>query len=274
MVYAGNLPATPGIIIGEFSKASTPATNVFKSAPLTALRTTLQITESDNTVGVMDEAITLYGNEYSNAVDEQDAPKPSNFNENLGLLRNGTELMLERRQPTSNSDTLFLKMWNMEKKAYQFTFSPENVASLPFKFAGLADRYLNTLTPVSLGEPTTIKFKVDGNAASSNPQRFMVVLSKDKLSDAITSEKGSFKVLPNPVNGRTIQLQFINQPKGKYIIQLVNSLGQVMYKTEVQHTDGSESVTLTLKNNIAKGPYQLHISNSGNKFKTTIQVFK
>ncbi|MCY7421507.1 MAG: T9SS type A sorting domain-containing protein [Chitinophagaceae bacterium] len=272
MVQAFDPTKDAHIIIGEYSKASTPSANVFRSAPISALRTTLQIEESDKSESTLDEAMVSYGQNFSNTIDDLDAPKPSNFTENLSLLHNGTELMLERRQPTANTDTLFFKMWNMEKKAYQLKFTPENFASLPYRYAGLADKYLKTFTPVSLSEPTNIKFKVDGNAASSNPQRFMVVLSKDKLSNAITSGKGSFKVLPNPVNGRTIQLQFINQPKGIYAIELVNSLGQIMYRNQVQHPEGNEVIEITFKNNIAKGMYQLHMSGAGTTVKTTLPL--
>ncbi len=262
------------LVIKETDKSAVPAVNNFKSSnPEKGLRVALQTIENDNTTAVTDEAFTTYGGTYANDIDAMDIFKLSNIKENLGLARNGKELMLERRQIIAGSDTIFLKMWNLEKKAYLLRFTPENISSLPCKYGYLADNYLNSIEPISLAEPTSIKFKVDGNDASFNAQRFMVILSNDKLSEPITSA-GSFKVTPNPINGRSIQLQFINQPQGRYNIQLVNSLGQVMYKNQVQHTDGSESVTLTLKNNIAKGPYQLHISNSGNNFKTTIQVFK
>ncbi len=267
-----NSNGQPGTLTINESAQTNPITNVFRSSnPTKALRVGLLVTEKDNNTATLDEAMASYGNSFSNLVDEMDALKPANFTENIGLVRNEKDLMLERRQTVADRDTLFLKMWNLQKKEYVIRFSPENLSLLPTRYGYLADNYLNTIKPISLAEPVNIKFNADGSAASINERRFMVILSNNILKDAITSV-GSFKVLPNPVNGRSIQLQFINQPKGSYNIQLVNSLGQVIYKNQVQHPEGNEIVPIRLKSNLVNGMYQLQISNPVAKFKTSLPV--
>jgi hypothetical protein len=205
-----------------------------------------------------------------------DPVKLTNINENLGIIRDGQTLMIERRQEVAGNDTIHLKLWNtVPSESYLFQFSPENLSSLSLVSAVLEDKYLHTTTPISLTDVTKVNFSVSANdASSSGPDRFMIVLSTGKpvLPADITSGKSTIKVLQNPITGKSISIQFVDQPKGTYNIVLVNNIGQVMYKGQIKHQGGVSTQKLQLGNRIVKGVYQLRVTNEQAKLKSVIPV--
>jgi hypothetical protein len=83
--------------------------------------------------------------------------------------------------------------------------------------------------------------------------------------------KSDIVINPNPVTGNLFSLQFVNQPKGKYAVQLINSLGQELYRSEFNHAGGSATQIIQLNNKVAKGIYQLQITSG--EAKITRQLF-
>lgn len=84
--------------------------------------------------------------------------------------------------------------------------------------------------------------------------------------------KQNIAVNPNPVTGTSINLQFNNQPKGTYTIKLFNNRGQQVYNRKIEHTGGSSSQMLDIKNMLMKGIYQLRISGASKSY--TQQIIK
>ena len=64
-------------------------------------------------------------------------------------------------------------------------------------------------------------------------------------------------VYPNPVSDGNINLQFINQPKGMYVIRLINKSGQVIMIKQIEHAEGSSAETLQMDKTLAHGTYLL-----------------
>jgi len=89
-----------------------------------------------------------------------------------------------------------------------------------------------------------------------------------KLSQLLLVKSGkaapSFTVYPNPVTDHTATLQFSNKDKGLYQLQLINTAGQTVYKTQVQHHGGNGSYLLLPDAGIAPGQYILQLSQPGN----------
>src|SRR5690242_12139058 len=57
---------------------------------------------------LVDGTGVLYSNEYSAGVDEYDAGKLSNFNENICFFRDGQKLAIEARPVPKQADSLFI----------------------------------------------------------------------------------------------------------------------------------------------------------------------
>ncbi|HWH63243.1 MAG TPA: hypothetical protein VNS50_08215, partial [Ginsengibacter sp.] len=71
-------------------------------------------------------------------------------------------------------------------------------------------------------------------------------------------------VYPNPLVNNTIQLEFVSMPAGKYEIQLINKLGQVIESKEIQHTgNGSGTEAVPIKAFAPHGVYRLEIIKPG-----------
>jgi hypothetical protein len=77
-------------------------------------------------------------------------------------------------------------------------------------------------------------------------------------------------IYPNPVTNGIINLQFINQPAGKYGIRLMNQLGQIIVSKQIQRTEGSDAQTIEWDYRLAHGIYQLEITKPGGK----VQIIK
>ena len=71
--------------------------------------------------------------------------------------------------------------------------------------------------------------------------------------------KPAFTISPNPVEGSTVNVQFKNQPQGRYNIRLLSSIGEVIFTSIAEHAGGSSTQILNLPTMIARGTYQLEI---------------
>jgi Secretion system C-terminal sorting domain len=130
---------------------------------------------------------------------------------------------------------------------------------------------LHTAIPVSLSSTTEVPFMVTADAASQNPDRFRVVFAfGNKTIDNSITTKSRMTAYPNPLSGRTINLQLVDQPKGTYRAVLVNSAGQTVFEGRIQHQGGTATHALQLTNKLAKGVYQIQVA--GGEGRTTLQV--
>lgn len=133
-----------------------------------------------------DVAVSVFNNNYSNAVDVNDAVKLSNTGINMGISRDGKTLSIESRQPVSVTDTIYFNLWNLTQQSYKLEFVPNN-----FNAAGLTaylqDNYLNTSTAIDLSSKASISFTVDANAASSAANRFRLVFANNSPVPVIYS---------------------------------------------------------------------------------------
>ncbi len=354
--------AAGSLVIKETDKSTGGSDNVSRTSGVSQnLRVNLLVNNTDNTTSVADGVLSSYSTDFSNTVDDMDAVKMTNFNENLGIVRNGQTLTVERRSAISLSDTIFLKLWNTAQTSYHLQFDPSNFSSSAIAVY-LVDNYQHTSTPVSMSSISDVDVTVTANAASAAADRFMVVFKAtstlpvnfttikayqqnsnvqvdwnvatesnilsyeiEKSSNGVMFTKagtvaakannntavaynwidvapyvgnnyyrikavtltGDVKytqvvnvktakgrreitAYPNPLIGRTINIQLVNQPAGTYTVELMNNIGQVMYRSQIKHLGGSSAQTLDLDNKPAQGVYQMKISNGDTK--KTIQI--
>ena len=107
----------------------------------------------------------------NNGFDKYDVKKGTNFGENFGIIKNGIDLVVERRSLSSAGDTVFFSMSRLKRINYKLEINPSNIND-PLLSAFLEDKYKATLTPVSLTDITSYNFTVDAAAASD---RFRIV---------------------------------------------------------------------------------------------------
>jgi hypothetical protein len=126
------------------------------------------------------------------------------------------------------------------------------------------------------GTVTAINSKVynwfDATPNNGNNYYRIKVINKDNTSSysnvvnvKMGNTKGDIAVYPNPVKGNVINVQFTDQEKGTYNVQLFNNLGQQVYTSRIVHQGGSASEALQLNSALSKGVYQLVITTGDRK---------
>jgi hypothetical protein len=187
------------------------------------MRGTLFLIDNTGNSILLDGNLTVYDNQYSNAVDGYDIWKFSNFGENMGLLRDAANLVIERRSRVLSSDTTFFRLWNLQQRHYRMQIITENMQQDNFS-AVLRDSYLGTDTPVSLNDTTDLDFFVTTQAGSYASNRFSFIYSSANL-------------ISLPVTFTAITA--VRQADGVLISwQVENEAGVIKYQVE-KSTDGS-----------------------------------
>jgi hypothetical protein len=123
---------------------------------------------------IADGNVVVFGNDFSNEFDGDDALKITSAGENFDLKRNGKLLSIEARSPIINTDTIYYNISHLAQKTYQLRFAPENMESNGME-AFLVDQFLNTTIPVSLTDSTFINITISSNAVSAAAGRFKVI---------------------------------------------------------------------------------------------------
>ena len=91
----------------------------------------------------------------------------------------------------------------------------------------------------------------------------------------VTTENRNPQIVihPNPIIEGTVNLKFINQPKGLYNVRLLNTVGQVILSKQIQHEQGSNIYNIQINKITNSGSYLLEITGVA-KFKTTLKVLR
>jgi hypothetical protein len=130
---------------------------------------------ANDSVNLTDGVMAGFDQSFASQVDNNDASKFANFNENFYLRRDGKRLFIETRPEIKADDTLFFGFTNMVVRNYQFKIKAANFGGKSLT-AYLVDKFLNTNTPLGLdGTTTSINFAVTSNAASKSDTRFMII---------------------------------------------------------------------------------------------------
>jgi hypothetical protein len=148
-----------------------------KLSPLStteSLAANLYLLQPDNSLILADGFYAQYNDAYHDSVTIEDALKLTNPSENVGLIRYGRTLVLERRPIIKANDTLFLKLWKTTQRSYQIELVTSFATNIGLQ-AFLVDAYLNTSTALGLATTVKVNFAVNADAASGATNRFKIV---------------------------------------------------------------------------------------------------
>jgi hypothetical protein len=199
-----------------------------------------------------------------NDVDDADANKMSNFNENI-MFRNGTtNLSIEYKALPTETDVQQLRLTNTSAQAYQLRVHTEEYLNSTLTPV-LEDTLLGTLTPIpNDGSEVTVPF-TGIVASSANPDnRFRIVYQS--LLGTTPFEPALAMVFPNPVQDNlTIQLVSNTNPA---TFSIANLVGQVIKKGSLNTVSNSISLE-----SIQEGFYLVTISQNGKTSTSKIFVY-
>lgn len=142
-----------------------------------SMRVNLYVLDAAGGTTLVDGNLTNYSTAYSDAVDINDAWKITNPGINFGIMRDGYDLVVERRNVIRKADTTFFKMWNIPQYNYRIKFMLKNL-NHPGLVAVLKDNYLHRETAVGLNDTTNFDFVVNADASSADQKRFALIFRK------------------------------------------------------------------------------------------------
>jgi hypothetical protein len=128
-----------------------------------------------NQADLSDGSMMVYDDLFSDEVDAADAKKLVNFGENLGMMRSGQLLAVDKRSEAGETDTVRYSLSRLKIKSYQLQIIAENLQQ-PHMLAKLADSWLGTETPVELNGTTAYPFAVTADSGSYASGRFKLIL--------------------------------------------------------------------------------------------------
>ncbi len=138
------------------------------------IRTTLYGVATSGLATLVDGVLNQFDETYSNVVDADDALKGNSFGENLSINNSGKLLVVDRKHTITDTDTIFLNLAGTRAQQYRFQFKPEglNTEGLTAYFE---DSYLNTSSPISLTDTSSVLFSIANIPGSYAVNRFRIV---------------------------------------------------------------------------------------------------
>ena len=85
----------------------------------------------------------------------------------------------------------------------------------------------------------------------------------------------TYNLYPNPLVGKTLNVQLNNVTVGKYVVSIYNSLGQKVIEQAISHAGGNGTHSLNIESSIAKGVYNVVIQEVNSKepvFQTSLSI--
>ncbi|MEI8053473.1 MAG: hypothetical protein WCH52_06965 [Bacteroidota bacterium] len=152
-----------------------------------------------------DGMLSIFGNEFSVNVDQNDASKLSNLNENLAIKKYGKLISIETAPELTANDTIFMNLAQMKLANYRFHIIPKNVAASGL-VGYLEDKFINRTTAFDLNDTASISFEITNDAASYSSDRFRLTfkplapLSAYFINIKATKEDKSNRVYWNMAN--------------------------------------------------------------------------
>ena len=88
----------------------------------------------------------------------------------------------------------------------------------------------------------------------------------------IGDRREGISIYPNPIVGKTMNVQLSNIAAGTYMLSMINANGQQVMEQSLQHAGGSVTSTVQLPSTIASGVYQLRLASNGKSYTETVIV--
>lgn len=251
------------LVFRESSKAATQSHGMMGDGAMdeqkSILRLTLQHFDTSNTEN-LDGAVAVFHAAGRKGLDELDGQKLTNTSENLMLRREGRSLSFEHRPAPTSSDTLQLRISNMQPRAYLLQATASGFAQQGLT-AQIIDRHTGRRWPVDLGGITQFGFDVTADSTSKG-DRFEVVFGAGPGSLGMLTEdvpgKTALRLFPNPVTDR-LQVNYTMDAPGRMMLQVFDALGAEVMRSMVKDPSAG---TLELNTGILNsGVYRVVLTN-------------
>jgi hypothetical protein len=248
---------TADITFTEASKdVSQNPTQVFSDNEITSINLRLYKTNDLNNGEMESDALGInFSTDASNAVDQFDAAKFTNPDENLARSQNGELLSIENRNLPADNESLALFTDGYTIDNYTFVINLSNLSTDVTAY--LVDSYTGDQILLSDGD-NQISFSVDQNMPGSiASDRFSILFDVDTFGIDDQQLTSNFKVYPNPVSDGNVTIKS-NAIVGEAKISLHNLLGQKITEDKFEFDQNGE-VNIHL-DNYQSGVYYIQLN--------------
>ena len=251
------------ITFNETDKVGNNINNFYRTETTPLSRLELQVYEtSELALGgyPIDAAVSVFDDQFTNAIENGDVIKLSSGAENLSFLNSNLTLAIDARPQVAPADELLVQLQQFgANKNYTFRthFANFDSASTPF----LVDNYLNQYTALSNTATTDIAFITTADALSYSTNRFKIVFQNSTLNNP-DFNFDNITLYPNPVINNQFNIALPSNIIGEVTVKMINSIGQTLYQTK---TEAQNTIAITPHNTLAKGLYLVEITNQGKK---------
>ncbi len=256
------------VSINEGSKG-TGSRMVFRPSDISTKKTLITnlYAKNSNAYTMADGNMIVFDPANNDAIDGFDAIKRTNFGENFSVLKNGTNLVIEKRSLITAGDTISFRMYNLKKLDYRLQFVGANLQQ-PNMAAFLEDTYFGISKAINLSDTTYQDFTVDTNAGSIAQNRFRIVFRSINVLPV------SFNNLKATVQNKQIAVEWIvdNQINIRQyeVEKSANSRDFVKAATEISTGINGNTVTynwVDLNPSIAVNYYRIKSVDANGTFK-------
>lgn len=223
----------------EFAKNTTSSATWRESFDVPRMTLNLYQTDSfKNAAMPLDGLQVRFGNQYNSEIDDFDAEKPWNQDENFSILTNGLKLSIECKEfPSLLNDTIQLLLEQTRHTEYTVICNPINTQGYGFF---LRDDFIGRSIPLANNELTQYSFTIDPqNDASKSPNRLKII-SNSNQSGLNHLNQFSLRIYPNPSNGKFS----IETAENMNMVKLYSLSGQLVLFKEVQNKNRLEMEAL------------------------------
>ena len=249
------------ITFNEADKLGTNINNFYRTATADLSRLELQVYQtSELALGAypIDAAVSVFDNQFTNAIENGDVAKLSTGIENISFLNSNLTLAIDARPQVATTDELLVQLQQFQaSRNYTFRthFNNFNPATTPY----LVDTFLNQYTALANTATTDVAFTTTTDALSYGTNRFKIVFQNNDLSDPdFTIEK--ITLYPNPVTNNQFNIALPSNITGELTVKIINTIGQTVYQTK---TEAQNTITITPNSILAQGLYFVELTNKG-----------
>ncbi len=248
------------ILFSETDKTAGQHTSTFR--PENLVENNAHITgqlftaENYNSGGKLHDSFAiLFAPGYDNALNNQDAVKPFNFTENMGLGSMGSVYSVERRQAPLDGEQIALFTNNYEHQAYMLVVTTANLSENTTAY--LVDSFTEEEVLLSNGE-NTIGFNVQlDNNASIAVDRFYLRFEDETLSTDGSLIANNLELFPNPTSSEKGFYLTSSLWKNQEVkIDIWDLFGRLVYSSQESFSDGKLHVN---PGSLGNGTYFLEL---------------
>lgn len=192
---------------------------------------------------------------FSNNLDEKDAIKPINQDENIGTRNSGKTLSFESRNFPTSEDIIPIANTTYRNTNYIYKVAINGLDGIE---TYLHDKFRNTRTLLQNNTETLYNFSIASGSANASEDRFEIVFQRGSLGNDDFGA-ANFNIYPNPVldNNFTVEIP----TEAKTAITVFNQIGQEI-KCNVSELSGT-TYKVAPQTQLTSGIYIVKINSNG-----------